>query len=200
VARAILVVNAGSSSVKLSVFADEEPPRRLARRRVDSRLDERGVIEDVLAWCRSAIGEHRLTAIGHRVVHGGPRFSRPVVIDRATLGDIEALTVLAPLHQPHNVAAIKALARAAPGVTQVACFDTAFHRTQPRIAQLFALPRRFAEEGILRYGFHGLSYEYIASVLPKIDAAPRRVARSSCTSGTARACARSPRRRASRRR
>jgi acetate kinase len=170
VARAILVVNAGSSSVKLSVFVDDEPPRMLARQKVDERLDAPGALDRVLGWCRTAIGEHRLVAVGHRVVHGGPRFSRPVVIDRATLADIEALTVLAPLHQPHNVAGIKALASAMPGVTQVACFDTAFHRTQPQIAQIYALPRRYAEEGILRYGFHGLSYEYIASVLPKIDA------------------------------
>jgi acetate kinase len=93
-----------------------------------------------------------------------------VRIDDALLADLEALVPLAPLHQPHNLAAAKAVARRAPHLPQVACFDTAFHRTQPEVAQRFALPRRFTDEGVRRYGFHGLSYEYIASVLPAIDA------------------------------
>jgi acetate kinase len=170
VSRAILVVNAGSSSVKLSVFADEEAPRLLARTKLDERLDHAGAVDEVLAWCRRAIGEHELVAVGHRVVHGGARFSEPVRIDAARLAEIAALTPLAPLHQPHNVAAIELVAKALPGVPQVACFDTAFHRTMPRVAQSFALPRRFTDEGIVRYGFHGLSYEYIASALPSVDA------------------------------
>jgi len=192
VARAILVLNAGSSSVKLAVFADEELPHLLVRGELDgllsrprfsahagtalvaehawdAPLDHERAIDWLLGWCKSALGDDRLVAVGHRVVHGGARFSEPVKVDAATLAEMEALASLAPLHQPHNIAAIKAVARAAPSVTQVACFDTAFHRTQPRDAQAFALPRRYAEEGILRYGFHGLSYEYIASVLPTID-------------------------------
>ncbi len=168
--RALLVVNAGSSSVKLSVFADEEKPRLLARTKLEERLDRAGAIERVLDWCRDAIGEHSLAAVGHRVVHGGARFSRPVVIDDANLAEMRALVALAPLHQPHNIHAIEAVAKAAPGVPQIACFDTAFHRTQPRVAQSFALPRRYTDEGVLRYGFHGLSYEYIASVLASFDA------------------------------
>jgi acetate kinase len=92
-----------------------------------------------------------------------------VLIDAQTLAELECLVSLAPLHQPHNVAAIKAVAQIAPTLPQVGCFDTAFHRTQPMVAQAFALPRRYAEEGVRRYGFHGLSYEYVASILPKID-------------------------------
>jgi len=102
-------------------------------------------------------------------VHRGMRFTAPVLINTETLAEMEDLVPLAPLHQPHNVAAIKAVARMAPALPQVACFDTAFHRAQTAVAQAFALPRRYIEEGVRRYGFHGLSYEYIASVLPGID-------------------------------
>jgi acetate kinase len=104
-----------------------------------------------------------------RGVHGGVKFSAPVLVDASILAELEALVPLAPLHQPHNVAAIKAVAKMAPVLPQVACFDTAFHRTQSKVAEAFALPRRYAEEGVRRYGFHGLSYEYIASVLPALD-------------------------------
>jgi acetate kinase len=104
------------------------------------------------------------------VVHGGVKFTRPVRIDAVVLGELESLVPLAPLHQPHNLAAIRAVAQHAPQLPQVACFDTSFHRTQPALAQAFALPRPYAEQGVRRYGFHGLSYEYIASVLPDIDA------------------------------
>jgi acetate kinase len=97
------------------------------------------------------------------------KFTAPVLIDAETLAELERLVPLAPLHQPHNVAAIKAVAQIAPTLPQVGCFDTAFHHTQPKVAQAFALPRRYAEEGVRRYGFHGLSYEYIASVLPTCD-------------------------------
>jgi acetate kinase len=103
------------------------------------------------------------------VVHGGTRFARPVLVGAETLSAIEALVPLAPLHQPHNAAAIAAVAAAIPGLPQIACFDTSFHRAQPRAAQAFALPRRYAEEGIHRYGFHGISYESIASKLPGVD-------------------------------
>src|SRR5581483_489307 len=112
---------------------------------------------------------HRIIAAGHRVVHGGLQFTRPVRIDAAVLAALESLVPLAPLHQPHNLAAIRAITGRAPGLPQVACFDTAFHRSQPAVAQAFALPRRYAEEGVHRYGFHGLSYEYVAAALPAID-------------------------------
>ena len=192
---AFLVLNAGSSSLKFSVFLDEDPlqpllrgqleglltqPRFIARRGATvlgekrwpsgTELGHQGAIEFLFAWGREgALDGHRIIAAGHRVVHGGMKFTAPVLIDAETLAELEALVPLAPLHQPHNVAAIKAVAQMAPTLPQVACFDTAFHHTQPEVAQAFALPRRYAEEGVRRYGFHGLSYEYIASVLPTCD-------------------------------
>lgn len=192
---AFLVLNAGSSSLKFSVFLDEDPLRPLLRGQLEglltqprffarsgttivgekewpsgTKLGYQAAIEFLFTWGRSgALGEHRIVATGHRVVHGGMKFTAPVLVDAQMLAELEALVPLAPLHQPHNVAAIKAVAQLAPTLPQVACFDTAFHHTQPKVAQAFALPRRYAEEGVRRYGFHGLSYEYIASVLPTLD-------------------------------
>lgn len=189
---ALLVLNAGSSSLKFSVFLDEEPLRLLLRGEFEelstrprfvahadgaiigerdwapgTQLGYTGATDFLFAWGREgALGGHRIAATGHRVVHGGMRFSGPTLVDAAALAELEALIPLAPLHQPHCVEAIRAVTRTAPAMPQVACFDTAFHRTQPPVAQAFALPRRYAEEGIRRYGFHGLSYEYIASTLP----------------------------------
>ena len=108
----------------------------------------------------------KLIAAGHRVVHGGILYSAPVLVDASVLSYLEQLVPLAPLHQPHNLTAIRAIARIRPDIPQVACFDTAFHHTQPAVAQAFALPREVTALGVKRYGFHGLSYEYIASVLP----------------------------------
>jgi acetate kinase len=112
-----------------------------------------------------------IRAIGHRVVHGGRDLSAPVIITDTIMAELRALVPLAPLHQPHNLAGIEAAARHFPGVAQIACFDTAFHRTQSHAAASFALPPRFFEQGILRYGFHGISYEYIARRLAAEDAA-----------------------------
>jgi acetate kinase len=191
----LLVLNAGSSSLKFSVFLDEEPPQPLLRGQLEglltqprfgvragtavvgekewpsgTKLGHEGAIDFLFAWGRGgALGVHQIVAAGHRVVHGGMKFTGPVLIDAETLAALESLVPLAPLHQPHNVAAIKAVARIAPTMPQVACFDTAFHHTQPNVAQAFALPRRYADEGVRRYGFHGLSYEYIASVLSTCD-------------------------------
>jgi acetate kinase len=188
---ALLVLNAGSSSLKFSVFLDEDPPKELLRGRIEglltsprfvayagagpiaeevwpagTPLGHQGAIEFLFEWGRSGVlAGHRVAAVGHRVVHGGTRFAGPALVDAATIAELEALIPLAPLHQPHNVAAITAVARMAPALLQVACFDTAFHQTQPALAQRFALPRRYADEGVRRYGFHGLSYEYVASVL-----------------------------------
>jgi acetate kinase len=192
---ALLVLNAGSSSLKFSVFLDDDSrqplvrgqieglttqPRFIARKNggvIDEKdwpagteLGHQGAIEFLFAWGRGgALGEHRIISAGHRVVHGGVKYTGPVVINPENLAELEALVPLAPLHQPHNLAAIRAVALMAPNLPQVACFDTAFHRSQPAVAQAFALPRRYAEEGVRRYGFHGLSYEYIASVLPVVD-------------------------------
>ena len=192
---AILVLNAGSSSLKISVFGDEKSllpvmrgqvadlftrPRFLAHNAQGetigekewgkARLGHAGAIEFLFQWGRSGpLAKHRIVAAGHRIVHGGVNFTQAALIDRQTVTNLESLIPLAPLHQPHNLAAIEAVAEHAPGLPQVACFDTAFHRTSPEVAQMFALPRRYTEAGVLRYGFHGLSYEYIASVLAEYD-------------------------------
>jgi acetate kinase len=195
--NALLVLNAGSSSLKFSVFQVESGVRRLLAHgqvegigssprftlngsanekleeqtlSVNTSFDHQQALNLVLDRCKARFSEHLLIAVGHRVVHGGMKLTRPLAIDRDVLLEIERLVPLAPLQQPHNLAAIKAAMVAMPSLPQVACFDTAFHRTQPEIAQWFGLPRRFTEEGLRRYGFHGLSYEYIASVLPALDA------------------------------
>jgi len=193
IADALLVLNAGSSSLKFSVFRNADPPqlllggqieglparprfvakrdgRQLAERRWDTRMDHRGAIEFLFTWGRSGVlGDSRIAAVGHRVVHGGTRFSAPALLTADTIAELETLTPLAPLHQPHNLAAIRSVSELAPALPQVACFDTAFHRSQPEVAQAFALPRRYVRDGVRRYGFHGLSYEYIAAALPGID-------------------------------
>ena len=192
---AILVLNAGSSSIKFSVFPGHQRPSRQAlicegecegighrahftakdrtgASLVDQYLTEGAMHEDALAvllrWLEDHFLDNQLVAAGHRVVHGGPLYSAPVLVDAPVTAELRRLIPLAPLHQPHNLAAIAAISKLHPGLPQIACFDTAFHHTQSEVATAFALPRRFAAEGIRRYGFHGLSYEYIASVLPEI--------------------------------
>ncbi|ACL61654.1 acetate/propionate family kinase [Methylobacterium nodulans] len=190
---ASLVLNAGSSSLKFQVFEPGEggAPRRIFRGLfeglggsphllirdgagavvADQRLGEgkpyghEEALLHVAAWLRAHRREHRLAAVGHRVVHGGLAYSAPVRIDDAVVRELERLVPLAPLHQPHNLEPIRIVRRQFPELPQIACFDTAFHRARPEIAQLFALPRDMTERGVRRYGFHGLSYAYIASVL-----------------------------------
>jgi acetate kinase len=192
---AILVLNAGSSSLKFSAFRAEgdgdgllahgqvegigTAPRFVLRGAAGEAIEEQsldGAATDhehalgvVLERCAACFGDNRVVAVGHRVVHGGVKFAAPVRIDAAVLAELEELVPLAPLHQPHNLAAVRAVSRRAPHLPQVACFDTAFHRTQPEVAQRFGLPRRFTDAGVRRYGFHGLSYEYVASALTGID-------------------------------
>ncbi|MGB3247072.1 MAG: acetate/propionate family kinase [Sulfitobacter sp.] len=190
----ILVLNAGSSSIKFAVYpidADATPVIRgkiagIGRAPVFSPFDGKDVALDkgelsnldgaanhetivamLLTWLQHHEGDTTLVAVGHRVVHGGRNFTAPALIDGAALRELEQLAPLAPLHQPHNLAAIRAVAAWQANLPQVACFDTSFHRTQSRLAQLFALPRDLSDEGIIRYGFHGLSYDYIASILPQ---------------------------------
>jgi acetate kinase len=170
---AILVLNAGSSSLKFSVFP-AGGGGVLLHDKVEvpgGDADHDRALAAAFDRCRAELGGHRVVAVGHRVVHGGTEFAAPVRLDDAVLAELEALVPLAPLHQPHNLAAVRAVRRLDPRLPQVACFDTAFHRTQSAVAQRFGLPRRFTDEGVIRYGFHGLSYEYIASVLPRYDAA-----------------------------
>jgi acetate kinase len=132
-----------------------------------AEAQHRAALEFLVAWLREHEAGWRIAGVGHRVVHGAQKYSQPVLLDDAAVATLKQFIPLAPLHQPHNVAGIEALRAALPGTPQIACFDTAFHRTQPAIAQLFALPRRITEQGVRRYGFHGLSYEYIADVLPR---------------------------------
>ena len=194
---AILALNAGSSSIKFSLFDTTNGisshsllyqgavdgiggnPHFLVqdttgRKLVDEQLKTKATTQPghkealgvLLDWVERQETGLTLIAVGHRVVHGGTLFLAPVLVDSQVINQLESLVPLAPLHQPHNLAAIRSIATINPNVPQIACFDTAFHRTQPPIAQAFALPRDLTVQGIKRYGFHGLSYEYIASVLP----------------------------------
>ena len=132
-------------------------------------LTHENLLDDLYRWADAHLPHHEVVAAGHRVVHGGSRYSTPVRVDLPVLEDLEALCPLAPLHQPHNLAAIHAIAKLAPQLPQIACFDTAFHHSMPQVATQFALPRALTGKGIRRYGFHGLSYEYIARRLAEID-------------------------------
>ena len=192
----IAVLNAGSSSIKFSLFIlrdDREEllvrgqaeglytsPRFFAKDRDGKVLAEKswpggaklgheGALDHLFAYVRKEFAGHTLLGIGHRVVHGGLDYTQPVRLDTEVLTTLERLVPLVPLHQPHNLAPIRLLLERRPELPQVACFDTSFHRTNPRIAQLYALPLEYAEAGVIHYGFHGLSYEYIASVLPEFD-------------------------------
>jgi acetate kinase len=191
----ILVINAGSSSLKFQAFGANERGglARLIKGQIDgvgtsprlkaedgqgavlvSRSYAREEAADLHAatglvgtWLRSLQG-YTLVAAGHRVVHGGPTFAQPVLVDETVVGELERFVSLAPLHQPNNLAPIRTLLKNRPELPQVACFDTAFHRGHPAIADRYALPENLYAEGVRRYGFHGLSYEYIAGRLPEI--------------------------------
>jgi acetate kinase len=189
----VAVINAGSSSIKFAIYGGEHFQSAMFRgqieqigqsprlRVVDAKkqtvaekqwpgkeLDHRAATREILQTAVTLIGGIPVRGVGHRVVHGGMRYAEPVRVDATVLATLETLVPLAPLHQPHNLAPILAIAEAAPQMPQVACFDTAFHRTQEGLAQMFALPRKHTEAGIRRYGFHGLSYEYIASQMNRI--------------------------------
>jgi acetate kinase len=170
--QAIAVFNAGSSSLKFSAFAVSDL-RLLAHGQLDhlgaDPAEHDAALSRLLADLPARLQGHQLAAVGHRIVHGGRRFHDAVRLDASVLAELATLTPLAPLHQPHNLSPAAALGRLQPGLPQVACFDTAFHAGNPEVAQRFALPRDLHEAGVRRYGFHGLSYEYIASRLPEVD-------------------------------
>ena len=132
------------------------------------RVDHAAAMGAILGWLKQAGYNSSIAAVGHRIVHGGPDYSEPVLINDATLSKLRALIPLAPLHQPHNIAGVEAAMRSFPSTPQVACFDTAFHRAHPFIHDTYALPRSYYDEGVRRYGFHGLSYEFIVRKLRKI--------------------------------
>lgn len=194
----ILIFNAGSSSLKFALYdAGSDEPMLMVRGRVEGlhdrpafraqnaqgevldrkewpegeSVEQRAALSHVLSWLGDHYGNLSIAAVAHRVVHGGVDYVAPVRVDGHVIEELQKLEPLAPLHQPNNVAIIRLLHESRPELPQVACFDTAFHRTQPEVAQRIALPEEHVRRGIRRYGFHGLSYEYIVSVLPHI--APR---------------------------
>lgn len=195
--QAIAVLNAGSSSIKFSLFAQDgddlalvvrgqaegihTSPRFTAKSPKGQTLSSHawgegiqlghdGALEHIVAFMRDQLTGQSLAGVGHRVVHGGMKHAKPLRLDAAVLADLEQFNSLAPLHQPHNLTPIRLMLELRLDLPQVACFDTAFHRVQPELAQMFALPKALHDEGVRRYGFHGLSYEYIASRLPQLDA------------------------------
>jgi acetate kinase len=194
----VVVLNAGSSSLKFCAYArpSGETWRLAARGQIegigtkphfsakdgeaavladealgDAVKDAGGALDVIASWLGKQYHPGRIVGVGHRVVHGGAEFAAPVVVNADVVAKLRALVPLAPLHQPHNLAAIDAVSARVPGVPQVACFDTSFHRGHAAVADLVPLPKDIRDKGVQRYGFHGLSYEYIASVLPQ--AAPR---------------------------
>ncbi|HEX9770034.1 MAG TPA: acetate/propionate family kinase [Kiloniellales bacterium] len=197
---AVLVLNAGSSSLKFALFetaavACADPALRLRGQiesigrtprfdlesgaapsppdeKIAGIADHDGALAVLLEWLERAAGGTRLAAAGHRVVHGGPQNRGHARITPALLDELAGYAPLAPHHQPHNVAAIRAVAARRPGLAQVACFDTAFHAGQPQVAARLSLPRAYWDRGLRRYGFHGLSYEYVTGALPAVSGAP----------------------------
>jgi acetate kinase len=194
---AIVVLNAGSSSIKFSLFLERggelasdvrgqiegiyTAPRFVAKGPdgatksekswpEGTKLGHEAALRHLVDFLKGELVDDRLVGVGHRVVHGALDYREPVRVDAAVLARLEKLVPLAPLHQPHNLAAIRALLAAVPDLPQIACFDTSFHRTNPDVAQRFALPAELHDAGVRRYGFHGLSYEYIAAALPRHDA------------------------------
>ena len=189
-----LVLNAGSSSLKFCVFqrpageswrlesrgqiegigssaslsAKNAAGKRLADARLEAVRDGRGALDALASWLRSKYRGARVLGVGHRVVHGGRWFAGPMIVTQQLLAQLYNLVPLAPLHQPHNLAAIEAVFERMPDVPQVACFDTSFHRTHSPVVDLIPLPNDVRKRGLQRYGFHGLSYEYIAHVLPEV--------------------------------
>jgi acetate kinase len=192
-ADAVLALNGGSSSIKFGLFEIRSGVEStcVAKGEVDgigtaphfvakdakgtvigeqywdggAKTDHEALLGGLLAWVDAHLGPDTLVAVGHRVVHGGRDFTGPVRLNDAVLTALDALTPLAPLHQPHSLSPVRAIMSLRPGLPQVACFDTAFHHTLPAVVTRFALPRAYGDDGVRRYGFHGLSYEYIAGVL-----------------------------------
>ena len=189
-----LVLNAGSSSLKFCVFrrpdnsawelasrgqiegigtsphlsAKDDAGKKLVDENLDGVKDGADAIEALAKWLRANYGGSRVLGVGHRVVHGGTKFDGPTIVDAAVLKDLRDLIPLAPLHQPYNLAAIEAVFERLPEVPQVACFDTSFHRGHDEVADLIPFPADLRETGLQRFGFHGLSYEYISTALPEV--------------------------------
>ncbi len=192
--QGVLSLNSGTSSIKFSLYLREndtiEPAllccggfdgiphtlhfsandghQKLEDKVIKEGTDFKTALRYLLDWIKKTYPHIQLTAAGHRIVHGGEKYTESVKISEDVLKYLETLIPLAPLHQPQNLAGIRTLQSLHPTLVQVACFDTSFHHTQPKLATLFALPTHFWDEGIRRYGFHGLSYHYISENLPKL--------------------------------
>lgn len=189
----VLTLNAGSSSLKFGLFAPEEGLAELATGLIENignaprvkasfgageklvrdlpaeaAADHGTALDTALEMIAEPFPEARVAGVGHRVVHGGPNYTKPIPVDAAVIAELRRLEPFAPLHQPHNLAGIEAASKKFPDAVQVACFDTSFHRTHPKVNDLFALPREYYEKGVRRYGFHGLSYDYISGELKRI--------------------------------
>jgi acetate kinase len=189
----IAVINAGSSSLKFAVFQEASTPSLLLRGQIegigtkpraklsdgggkllveesfeDKYFDHAAATQAMMRIGAQGLGGREISAVGHRVVHGGAEYSAPLLLTDQVIKELATLIPLAPLHQPHNLAPIRAIRESRPALPQVACFDTAFHRSQPPIAQAFAIPRKYSEAGVRRYGFHGISYEYVAGRLKAV--------------------------------
>ena len=200
--RQVAVVNAGSSSIKFAVFEDDADQTLRFRGQVEKigvapcmavtgpngdtlfanewgakDLDHRSATRVILQTTISLLGGEAVEGIGHRVVHGGTMFTEPTQITKQVVQQLKSLIALAPLHQPHNLSPIETILAEAPHIPQVACFDKAFHQTQPHLAQAFALPREITDAGVRRYGFHGLSYEFVSGRLRSVapDYADKRI-------------------------
>ena len=215
-AGSILTLNAGSSSLKFALFDNdvalkprargeieklESAPHFVARDAAGKSLADQvwpdgqsdsfaTVLDSLLQFSETHLGAGGLSAVGHRIVHGGADHIAPTLITTTLLDQLQALTPLDPLHMPHNLAPIRAVAASRPNLAQIACFDTAFHHTLPPVARRFALPRALEQAGVRRYGFHGLSFEYIASRLPATSRVWQKAASSPLISVPAPACAR----------
>jgi acetate kinase len=193
ISNQIAVINAGSSSIKFAVFNDDPEQSLMFRGQVEkigvapsltvegpqgdklienewgaSELDHRTAAKIILQTSIALLGGATVEGIGHRVVHGGMQFTAPTIVTKDVIASLKTLNPLAPLHQPHNISPIETILVEAPHIPQVACFDTAFHQSQSPVAQSFALPRELTEQGIRRYGFHGLSYEFVSARLRAI--------------------------------
>lgn len=195
--RAILSLNSGSSSIKFGLYTlgAQDAPEHAAGGKLEgigtapvlrisddsgkllaervwkdgATLSHEQLLHDLFGWARTHLPSHEIVAVGHRVVHGGREFWEPTPIDAKLIAELETFCSLAPLHQPHNLAPIREIAELSPDLLQVACFDTGFHHAMPEVAARMALPRALADKGFRRYGFHGLSYEYIARRLKELD-------------------------------
>ncbi len=193
-ADAVLTINSGSSSIKFALFELGAELTRIAAGQAENigaaphlrikvgnvvalekrwpdlaPLDHEDLLGQVLNWVEGHLGEDKLAAAGHRIVHGGEHFIEPVLLNEDIMTKLAGLNQLAPLHEPHNLAAVRAIMNLRPELPQIGCFDTAFHHTMPEVATRLALPRHFHDEGVRRYGFHGLSYEYISGKLREVS-------------------------------